>query len=936
MELELKRKHIQLAILSILLTVSLSAQQIIHNGKMIYLSNTLIVKVENSSTLPQLKNMLAKHAISNVTEIFPTKGILTKNYNSHSLAEIYLIKYNAKENPAELAAKVAKLPGILWAEPKYVRRICFVPNDSIFTIGDQDNLLQIGSAQAWDITTGNKNIIIGIVDTGVDWGHPDLAANIYMENDSLIPGSDLGNLDNDPSEDINQVGKYHGTHIAGIASAVTNNEIGIASMGFNCMILPVKTSKEGCFDSAGFPLILYGFEGIKWAADHGAKVINCSWGGYGFSSYEQSIIDYVLEKGSVVVASQGNDSSSACFYPANYDGVLSVGWLNTGSGVKTIHPHTNFGEKVMVFAPGSKIYSTWQRPTQSSAGIYKTAYGSSQAAPHVSGLAGLVWSEFPSYSPIQVVERIRVTSDYIDDYNASSYKNFLGHGVINASRAVNKSFNAISVRANNIRFNGNGNREKLFGPGEEIYVRADFTNYLAMIDDITITLTTTDSFVTFENSTFNTGPMDTMTTISNDQNKFKFRIAANTPNDHIIRFLLKYSNGADYNDFQSTSIKIINTYYTHKNNNITFTLTSKGTLGFNDYPYNIAGEGFKYRGSGNLMLEGALMYGISSSQVMNEARILDSQKKNFIYEGPMKIFSSLKDYVGSTCFSDSGAGTDALGIKVTQLSRTLSTPPENNYIFLRCELQNETSQDIDHLYAGYFIDWNISENDYEADSTYFDTTKNVAIACNTKNSASPYIAMALTSAGEKCGFYAIDNKITSGPVQISDNDGFTDAEKWYTLSNGLKQISAGISDISYVISAGPYNIQAGQFVVAQFIIAGGSTLQEALQAIKEGRIRYGDEEDPEESIPFTFQLYQNYPNPFNLSTTIKYELPKRLRSKIEIFDILGRNSITLVNEIKEKGSNYVIWNAQNFASGIYFYRLQAGNNIEVKKLLLLK
>ena len=602
------RKYFLLALLLTLAITSISAQQVIREGKTLYLSNTIIVKVKNGTTPAQLNKTLAGFSVNSAKEIYPSYDILNKTAGTDILTGIYLVKYNTLEDPVKLAARVAKLPGVLWAEPKFVRRVCYTPSDSLFINGKQNNLTQIDATDAWNITKGNKNIIIGIVDIGVDWLHPDLAANIYKENGSLIPGSDLGGLhgtaDDDPSEDIDPGQHYHGTFVAGIASAVTDNKIGIASIGFNCSILPVKVSED---DSRlnGVPEILYGFEGIKWAADHGAKVINCSWGGYTHSSYEQSIIDYALAKGAVVVAAYGNDSLSTNFYPAAYKGVLSVGWLNTGVGVKTVNPEANYGENVKVFAPGSDIYSTWQRPTKSSPGIYVEGRGSSMSAPLVSGLAGLVWSKFPFYTPMQVEERIRVTSDYIDDYNGNSYKNLLGHGVINAFRAVDESFKAISIRADSIHFTGSGNQEGIFGAGEEISVKIDYINYLASVENVTVTLTTTDSYVTIENGTFNTGPMDTLTTISNESNEFKFRIAKNAPYNHTVHFLLQYSNGTDYYDFQWMNMKISNSYYTHSKSNITLTVTSKGTLGFNDFPYNFAGEGFEIHGKRKFNVRGS-------------------------------------------------------------------------------------------------------------------------------------------------------------------------------------------------------------------------------------------------------------------------------------------------------------------------------------------
>ncbi|HSR18997.1 MAG TPA: T9SS type A sorting domain-containing protein, partial [Ignavibacteriaceae bacterium] len=632
-------------------------------------------------------------------------------------------------------------------------------------------------------------------------------------------------------------------------------------------------------------------------------------------------------------------SSNTDFYPAAYNGVLSVGWLNTGIGIKTINLGANYGKNVKVFAPGSRIYSTWQRPDPSSPGNYRAAGGSSAAAPLVSGLTGLVWSSFPFYTSGQVAERIRVTSDYIDDYNESSYRYLLGHGVINASRAVDRNIKVISVRADNIRFTGSANQEGIFGPGEEVSASIDFTNYLAKVDNVTITLTTADSYVTIENSTFNTGPMDTLTTISNESNEFRFKIAGNIPDNHTIYFLLKYSNGTDYNDFQWTNIKITSSYYTSSINNITLTVTSKGTIGFNDYPFNQSGEGFKYRGSENLMFEGALMFGTGSTKIMNATRIIDRQKQDFVYTGELKTIFDEEFFYGSTHFSDAGAGIRALGIQINQSSLSFAeTPDNNNYIILISELNNETSEDIEQLYAGYFIDWNIPESSYKTNTTYFDTVNNIAIAYNTSNSTLPYTAMSIIPRKKGFGFYAIDNKATSGMVQIGDSNGFSDAEKWYALSNGLKEISAGIGDISYVISGGPYNIPAGQEINVEFVIGAGSTLQEAITAVKAGRKRLGDSSDVVEEKPTAFHLDQNFPNPFNSATVINYKLAENRMVTLKIYDILGRIVATLVDEFQHAGDYKVQLSTNNnqLSSGVYFYRLAAGSFSSTKKMILVK
>ena len=168
--------------------------------------------------------------------------------------------------------------------------------------------------------------MIGIIDTGTDPDHPDLAANLkhnyadpingldddgdgYVDN---FNGWDLGESDNDATVNANT----HGSHVSGCAAAVTDNGVGVASPGFNCKFLPVKISNAG-------GTLTMGYEGIVYAADHGCNVINCSWGGGGGGALGQNAIDYAtINKDALVVCAAGNNSSNQTFYPAAYNYVF--------------------------------------------------------------------------------------------------------------------------------------------------------------------------------------------------------------------------------------------------------------------------------------------------------------------------------------------------------------------------------------------------------------------------------------------------------------------------------------------------------------------------------------------------------------------------------------------------------------------------------------
>ncbi len=341
---------------------------VIHKGYLYYLSNTVVIKLKSvpvggllktQNVTAQLNSEFKQFKFTSSYSVFGNQS----NTTAFGLNKIMFVKYSSNADPQVVAGKIKKMSNIEWAEPKYVRRVTFTPNDPFFNT--QYSLNLINAAEAWNISKGDATVVIGIVDTGVDWKHPDLYANIWhnptWQNDAATtPGDsigwDFGGLtgtpDNNPMEDK----PFHGTAVAGVASAVTNNNYGIAGIGYNCKIMPVKAAQGNITDASGNPYIVYGFEGIMYAVDHGAKVVNCSWGGGGYSNYEQSVVDYALSKGTLIVAAAGNDNSNEDFYPASYKGVLAVAATDQNDVRASF---SNYAANVSVCAPGVSIYSTF-------------------------------------------------------------------------------------------------------------------------------------------------------------------------------------------------------------------------------------------------------------------------------------------------------------------------------------------------------------------------------------------------------------------------------------------------------------------------------------------------------------------------------------------------------------------------------------------------
>ncbi len=953
------------------ITAQLLAQTGVIKGKNdLYLANTVVIKLKQAPTadfngnalLPAgVKSSMAPYSVtSSVQEFPPQANRLFKE--SGGLERIVSLHYTSGEDPLVISKKLARLKDVEWAEPKYIRKVTYDVNDPMFDPLTQYNLYITKAKEAWDISRGDKSIVIGIVDDGVYWGHPDLAANIHQnlgedanhngvtiiwDGTQWIPdpgdlngidddgngyvddlvgwdfGGDNGTPDNNPEEDV----PTHGTLVAGIAGAVTNNGIGIASMGFNCSLLPVKCSRKDMDPR----LIIYGYEGIKYAADNGAKIINCSFTGYAYSHAEQEIINYAISKGALVIAAAGNDNIDLPAYPASYQGVLSVGATNAADKMWSA---SNYGGTIDVTAPGQQIYGTWGKDS------YTVANGTSLAAPITAGLAGLIKSRFPDYTPLQIGEQIRATSDDISSLNADSLKYKMGKGRINAYNALTIT-NAVSVRATNIQINDEGNHNGIIQSGELASISTDFVNYLSPVQGVQVTLSTDNQYISIENSTFNTGAMASLGTVSNSSNKFYFKVKSWAPYNLKVNFLLTYS-ASGYSDYQMVQVIINQTYNTIAENNIALTVASSGNIGYDDYPNNLQGQGLRFMGGENLLFEGSFMYGTSAATLADAARIDNNSKSiNFKTLSPFTIknSSSHADLEGSAIFNDDYLGTSKLGIETKLIAYEYKESPYDNFVILRAVLANKTGADINNLYAGWFLDFDLDGTDYDNNNVSYDSANKIIYAYDRPDGPFKYYVGASLLTGQNTGVFAIDNTLDNNGLTLYPS--FTKSAKWQMLSGGIAKTSAGTGDISLIISGGPVNIKAGSYENISFVLAIGNTPADLKTIISNSRAKYASipndaGNDPVE-IPANYYLSQNFPNPFNNFTKIIYDLPKDDYVKIKVYDILGREIVTLVNAFQTAGKNYsVMFNGASVPSGIYFYRIETTSYRQTKKMVVVK
>ncbi len=303
---------------------------------------------------------------------------------------------------------------------------------SIFSPGKKGE--DINAENAWSVTKGDNDIVVAVIDTGVDYNHPDLKRNIWTNTAELngrlgidddnngyiddVHGFGFGGKNSDPMDS-----NGHGTHCAGVIGAVHNNKTGGAGVMDNVKIMPIRfiNGNEGTTEDA--------IRAVDYAIKNGANLMSNSWGGDEDSQALKDAIKAAGEKGITFVVAAGNDNAnndSSRTFPANYnlDNLVAVGSF-ASSGTKS--SFSNYGKKsVHVMAPGSNIYSTW------TGGGYQSISGTSMATPFVAGIVGLILSHEPNLTPIEIKERVIATS--VNNGSLSKYT--VSGGRIDAYRAL--------------------------------------------------------------------------------------------------------------------------------------------------------------------------------------------------------------------------------------------------------------------------------------------------------------------------------------------------------------------------------------------------------------------------------------------------------------------------------------------------------------------
>ncbi|MCK4481729.1 S8 family serine peptidase [Candidatus Bathyarchaeota archaeon] len=295
-----------------------------------------------------------------------------------------------------------------YVEPNLKFRTNLIPNDPYWPL--QWGPAKIEADYAWNTTIGDPSVLVAVIDTGIDWNHPDLV-------DNYVPlGYDWVNMDSDPMDDHG-----HGTHCAGIIAATLNNDVGVAGLA------QISIAAEKALDAGGWGTEDDLASAIIHAVDQGADILSNSWSSYGESALIHEAVQYAYEHDVLIVAAAGNDAGSTELYPAAYDEVIAVTATDQYDDPAW---WTNFGDWVELAAPGVDIYSTvWNDG-------YTYMSGTSMSTPHVAGVAALILSKFPNMTRDRARLQLRFTADDLGD---SGFDHYYGYGRVNARRAVEQA-----------------------------------------------------------------------------------------------------------------------------------------------------------------------------------------------------------------------------------------------------------------------------------------------------------------------------------------------------------------------------------------------------------------------------------------------------------------------------------------------------------------
>jgi len=846
-----------------------------------------------STGIPSLDAIASAFGIYSIEKTYYMKES-PKDPTKVDLSRFYTVRFPSDFGPVPLIEAFERCIEIEYSEWIPIDRQFYTPNDP--RLDNQWHLEKCDFETAWDISHGNREIVIGIVDSGLDMEdedgfaeiHEDIEANLWVNPGEDLNGNGIVDWDewNDEDDDENgfvddfygwdmtrrdnwphDVWAFdreggHGTHVGGTASQVTDNEIGCAGAGFNCSLM-----YTACYSNREAGFIQNGYAGIEYCVNNGAQIVNCSWGSYvPYNNSNRAVFRYADEHDVAVFAGCGNGDEDGNpvddqrenrnhFYPAAFDEVIGVSASNNRDGFAA---WATYGDFVDLVAPGEGILQSFPH------NAYRASNGTSFSSPLTAGLAALYLSEVPDLTPDELLEAMQLYSTDISeqnqDWNGIRYR-------INAGYLIGSTRPKLDMVNWSLReIEGNGDRWP--EPGEtfavdftlenmETYSDAEGVNYLFETDDETIVVNDAEGSIgDIENGNQLrvTGDDSPEFTVGESEPHYSsFSITFSTENfedwsvtheleltlGHPAYMLVDDDGGEHYQTYYANDLSAQS--YVHD----TWNVAERGYPGgLNTYEYVLWITG------------------------NNEAPLSESDQD---------LITSYLDNGGSLIISGQYIG-DAHG----------DSEFHRNYLHA-----NHTMDDADEPRL-----WGVEGN------SLTDGVSLLLIGGNGGgNGRRSPSAMEPINGAETILTYDTDNGET-GAV-------FYDGDDYKVVYFGFAlEAASGL---------------------------GGTTPRvDLIQALLSDMGHAGVDNHRIGEVPQQFTLSSAYPNPFNSSTTVNVSVPSLTPYELGVYSIDGRLVSLLHSGVSTVGTNKFMWNAGDVSTGVYFIRLNADNRTLTQKVVMIQ